>query len=293
MNDFNQCYSAYLSEFEAYANAYMKTLSTDPSVLGESMRYSFLNGGKRIRPVLTLACADVVGIDRTSVLPYALALEMIHTYSLIHDDMPCMDNDDFRRGKPSNHKVFGEANALLAGDALLNEAYGICFQSCMQGEAYIRAASLLNECAGIRGMIVGQSADLFYTDKQAEITEEELAYIHKYKTGKLLIAAVCIPGVLKGTAEYLAFTEFGERLGLLFQITDDILDVTGDFQQLGKSIGKDAEENKWTYVKMYGLDGAKLRADLYAQDCHTVLERINGETAFLHDLIDYILRRSH
>lgn len=293
MNDFNACYADYLSEFETYANAYMQTISTEPSVLGESMRYSFLNGGKRIRPVLMLACADAVAIAHESVLPYALALEMIHTYSLIHDDMPCMDNDDFRRGKPSNHKVFGEANALLAGDALLNEAYGICFQSCLQGESFIRAARLLNECAGIKGMIVGQSADLFYTGRQTDVSEKELAYIHKYKTGKLLLSAVCIPSVLKENTEYLSFSEFGERLGLLFQVTDDILDVTGDFQTLGKSIGKDAEEQKWTYVTMYGLDGAKIRAELYAKDCHAVLERMDGETAFLHDLIDYILRRSH
>ena len=293
MKEFDLRYSEYLSIFEKYADKYMQTLVTKPVVLGESMQYSFLNGGKRIRPVLVLACADVLGMEQDAVLPFALALEMIHTYSLIHDDMPCMDNDDYRRGKPSNHKVFGEANALLAGDALLNEAYGICFNECFKGENYIRASSLLNECAGMKGMIVGQSADLAYTGSKEILSEEDLAYVHKHKTGKLLLAAVCMPSVLQGNKEYLSFMEFGERLGVLFQITDDILDVTGDFIMLGKSIGKDAEEDKLTYVKLYGLDGAKLRADMCAQECHTVLERMDGDTAFLHNLIDYILRRSH
>lgn len=293
MKDFHLCYSDYLTEFEEYAKQYMQSLVTEPTVLGDSMRYSFLNGGKRIRPVLMLACADALELDKSVVLPYALAMEMIHTYSLIHDDLPCMDNDDFRRGKPSNHKMFGEANALLAGDGLLNEAFSVCFNECLKGQQYVHAAQLLNECAGIRGMIVGQSADLSYTGSANALTEEDLAYVHEHKTGKLLLAAVCIPCVLKKHKDYIAFHDFGEKLGVLFQITDDILDVTGDFNALGKSIGKDAQEDKLTYVKIFGLEGAKLRADMYAKECHTLLERIDGETSFLHDLVDYILNRSH
>lgn len=293
MKNFDSCYLNYLTAFEDYAEKYMQTLVTKPPVLGDSIRYSFLNGGKRIRPVLVLACADVLGVAQEEVLPFALALEMIHTYSLIHDDLPAMDNDDFRRGKPSNHKVFGEANALLAGDGLLNEAFAICFEECLKGETHIQAAQLVNECAGVRGMIVGQAADLYFTGLKSDVSEEDLAYVHAYKTGKLLLAAVCVASVIKNHKDYIAFKNFGERLGVLFQITDDILDVTGDFSALGKSIGKDAEEDKLTYVKIYGLDGAKLRADMYAKDCHTVLEGVDGDTAFLHDLIDYILRRSH
>ena len=174
MNDFHLSYEKYQAAFEAYAVEYTTKIKTSPEILGESMRYSFLNGGKRVRPVLALACADLLGVPFEEVLPYALALEMIHTYSLIHDDLPAMDNDDFRRGKPSNHKRFGEANAILAGDGLLNEAYAICFEQCAKGEKYVLACKYLNECAGIYGMIAGQSADLYYT-AQSDVSEEMLA----------------------------------------------------------------------------------------------------------------------
>ena len=159
VNDYQLRYENYLVKFENYALKYMDRIHTRPEVLGESMRYSLLSGGKRIRPVLALACAEVLGVADERILPFALAIEMIHTYSLIHDDLPAMDNDDFRRGKPTSHKMFGEANAILAGDALLNEAYAICLDEAMQGEKYAVAAKFLNECAGITGMLVGQSAD--------------------------------------------------------------------------------------------------------------------------------------
>lgn len=293
MYDFNLCYEKYQSEFEAYAKNYADKLNTFPEVLGESMKYSLLNGGKRVRPVLMLACADVLGLNREEALPFALALEMIHTYSLVHDDLPAMDNDDYRRGKPSNHKAFGEANAVLAGDALLNEAYAICFDESIKGEKYALAAKYLSECAGIYGMIAGQSADLYYSQLNVEITEENLAYIYEHKTGKLLLAPVVIASILSGNnASFLAFERFGKLLGNLFQMTDDILDVTGDFQNLGKSIGKDEVENKLTCIRLYGLEGAKVRADMCAKDCHAVLEGIDGNTEFLNDLVDYVLNRS-
>ena len=144
MLDFKLGFEKYLSEVESYLNAYADKLRTKPAVLGESMVYSLKNGGKRIRPVLALACGDVLGLDHSEILPFSLALEMIHAYSLVHDDLPAMDNDDFRRGKPSNHKQFGEANAILAGDALLNEAYAICFNESMKGEKYALASKFLN-----------------------------------------------------------------------------------------------------------------------------------------------------
>ena len=143
MYDFNLSYEEYLSQFNEYLKGYCDKLKTKPSILGESMQYSLLNGGKRVRPGLALACADGLGVDKNEILPFALALEMIHTYSLVHDDLPAMDNDDFRRGKPSSHKAFGEGNAILAGDALLNEAYAICFQQCMKGEKYTLAVSFM------------------------------------------------------------------------------------------------------------------------------------------------------
>ena len=257
------------------------------------MRYSLLNGGKRIRPVLALACADVLGLPETEILPFALALEMIHTYSLIHDDLPAMDNDDFRRGKPSSHKQFGEANAILAGDALLNEAYAICFDESMKGEKYALASKFLNECAGVYGMIVGQSADLWYSNQNAEISEAELGYIYEHKTGKLLLAPTAIASILSDNKYYLPLENFGRLLGKLFQMTDDILDVVGDKEALGKTTGKDKAENKLTCIKIYGLEGAKVRADMCALDCLAVLEGIDGDVSFLKDLVSYVLKRSN
>lgn len=293
MFDFNLRYNQYLTEFESYAVDYAAKMQTKPDILGESMRYSLLNGGKRVRPVLALACADVLGLPSKEILPYALALEMIHTYSLIHDDLPAMDNDDFRRGKPSCHKQFGEANAILAGDGLLNEAYAICFEQCKKGEKYVQAASFLNECAGVYGMIAGQSADILFTASDKEVTEEDLTYIYAHKTGKLLLAPVAIACILSNYKSYLPLEGFGKLLGRLFQMTDDILDVTGTSAQLGKTVGKDEKENKLTCVKLYGLEGAKLRADMCAKDCLAVLEGLDGDTEFLKALVDYVLKRSN
>ncbi len=293
MNDFNALYENYVTEFNAYAQSYTQALKTKPLVLAESMAYSLLNGGKRVRPVLMLATADALGVEKETVLPFALALEMIHTYSLIHDDLPAMDNDDFRRGKPSCHKAYGEANAILAGDGLLNEAYALCFNECMKGEKYALASHFLNECAGIYGMIAGQSADLWFSQKNEEVSEEDLAYIYEHKTGKLLLAPVAIVSILADNKSYLALERFGKLLGRLFQMTDDILDVEGNFETLGKTIGKDETENKLTCVRLYGLEGAKIRADMCAKDCHAMLEGVDGDTAFLHELVDYVLNRRH
>ena len=292
MTDFNLSYQKYLDEFETYLNGYVAKLKTKPEILGESMAYSLQGGGKRIRPVLMLACADVLSLSHEKVLPFALALEMIHTYSLIHDDLPAMDNDDFRRGKPSCHKAFGEANAILAGDALLNEAYALCLEQCFKGEQYVIAAKLLNEYAGAYGMIAGQSADLLFTGREGEIKEEELHFVYEHKTGKLLLAPVAVVNILAKNKNYLSFEYFGKLLGLLFQMTDDILDVTGNFDELGKSIGKDETVNKLTCVRLYGLEAAKIRADICAKECHALLDGIDGDTAFLHDLIDYVLVRT-
>lgn len=291
MYTFDDRYESYLSQFNAYTEEYCKNLNTRPEVLGESMKYSLLLGGKRIRPVLMLAVADALETPTKDILPYALALEMIHTYSLIHDDLPAMDNDDFRRGKPSNHKAFGEANAILAGDGLLNTAYSLCFDQCMKGERFILASKLLAECAGVYGMIAGQSADLCFSGEDREVSEEELQYIYEHKTGKLLLAPVAIASVLSGNKYYFELEKFGKYLGSLFQITDDILDVTGDFSSLGKSLGKDKAENKLTCIRLYGLDGAKIHADMYAKRCYTALDGIDGDTAFLYDLVTYVRDR--
>ncbi len=293
MSNFQKRYDAYLATFNEYMRSYTDKLKTNPELLGESMKYSLLNGGKRIRPVLALACADALGVDAEEILPFALALEMIHTYSLIHDDLPAMDDDDFRRGKPSNHKAFGEANAVLAGDGLLNEAYAVCFKACERGERAILAAQYLNDCAGVFGMIAGQSADLRFSEQNQEISEKDLKYIYAHKTGKLLLAPIAIASILSGNKSYLALENFGKLLGELFQMTDDILDVVGDFENMGKTLGKDERENKLTCVRLYGLEGAKMRAELCADDCRSILDGVEGDTEFLSQLVDYVLNRAN
>jgi geranylgeranyl diphosphate synthase type II len=291
--NYDEKYTAYLELINNKINVFCDKLDCKPEILAESMKYSLLAGGKRIRPVLMIATAETLGVPAERVLNYALAIELIHTYSLVHDDLPAMDNDDFRRGKPSNHKKFGEANAILAGDALLNEAYSICFNECTKGEKYAYASRFLNESAGIYGMVAGQSADLYFSQTQRDVSEADLRYVHEHKTGKLLLAPVVIASILGGSKSYLSLEQFGRLLGVLFQITDDILDVTGDFEKIGKTVGKDEKENKLTYVRLYGLEGAKVRADMCAKDCHAVLEGVDGEVEFLHDLVDYVLNRTH
>lgn len=293
MYDFQEKYSEYLQKFEGYLSEYAKTLHTEPAALGEAMRYSLLSGGKRIRPVLMLSVAEMLGVADADVLPYALSIEMIHTYSLIHDDLPAMDNDDFRRGKPSCHKQFGEAMAILAGDALLNQAFTICFDSALKGERFALAAKLLSEFAGKDGMILGQAADLCYSETGRDLHEEELVYIQENKTGKLLLAPVLIPSVLAGYKDYIRLEQYGKELGRLFQITDDILDVTGEFEELGKSVGKDESADKFTCVKLYGLSGAMLRADDTLARSLAVLEGLDGDTQFLNDLTRYVRERKH
>lgn len=292
MYDYEQKYAEYLHTFETYFENYASTLNTRPPILGDAMRYSLLSGGKRVRPVLMLAVADVLGVPQEDVLPFAVALEMVHTYSLIHDDLPAMDNDDFRRGKPSCHKAFGEAYAILAGDALLNQAFTLCFDCALKGEKYALAAKLLSEFAGMNGMITGQAADLYYSGQESNLREEELLFVQENKTGKLLLAPVLIPSILADNRYFIRLEQFGKELGKLFQITDDILDVTGEFATLGKTIGKDENADKLTCVTLYGLTGARLRADDCLTKCLAVLEGIDCDTSFLSDLARYVRERN-
>ena len=291
MYNFKEKYQYYLNIFEQYLAENKEVLTTTPNILGESMQYSLISGGKRIRPILLLAVADVLGLDLKNVLPFAFAIEMIHTYSLIHDDLPAMDNDDFRRGQPSNHKKYGEATAILAGDGLLNTAYSVCFEACAKGSEYIRAAQFLCDCAGVKGMIAGQAMDLEFTNQAKDLDEQALHEIHRLKTGKLILAPILIPSILTNYKYYFELEDFAQNLGLLFQITDDILDEEGSFEKVGKTIGKDQAEDKFTFVKAYGLNGAKIQADLYASNCSTVLDALNGDVAFLRDLVGYIRTR--
>ena len=289
--NFKQKWEEYRSEFESVLAGYIGHLQVRPQVLSESIRYSLTLGGKRIRPVLMFACARALGGKPSDVAGFALALEMIHTYSLIHDDLPAMDNDDYRRGKPSNHKVFGEGQAILAGDALLNEAYSICFSECRSGKTYLNAATEICKNAGLYGMVAGQAADLFFEGKEAGATEEEFIVLNK--TAKMIISAVTVPALVYGADENIValFAEFGKHLGILFQLTDDILDVTGDFEKLGKTLGKDEAEGKLTAVRVYGLEKCREHADQHRDICLRVLDELPYDCSFLADLTEYVRGR--
>lgn len=290
MNLYQETYDRYLADFESVLDNFCDGLHCQPDKLAESLKYSLKSGGKRLRPVLMLAVAELLGVEREQVINYALALELIHTYSLIHDDLPEMDNDDYRRGRLTNHKVFGTGNAVLAGDGLLNTAYSLLFSECFKGNDYVAAAKFICDCAGINGMIAGQSADLEHENDQ-NVDEGVLNYIYENKTAKLLTAAVVVPSILCGGKYYSELKTFGSVLGSLFQLTDDILDVEGSFEQLGKSIGKDSAEGKYTGVRLYGLDGSKVRADVLSDKCTGILEKFEGNTSFLKGLVQFVRQR--
>ena len=290
MAEFDKIYQKYLSDFNEYLDKFCDELNCRPDILKQSLVYSLKLGGKRIRPVLMLSIADIIGTGAEKVKNFALALELIHTYSLIHDDLPDMDNDDFRRGRPSNHKVFGAGNAILAGDGLLNTAYSILFDECFKGNEYISAAKFICDCAGIRGMIAGQSADLLH-EHDKDVDEDVLEFIYENKTAKLITAATVVPSILNGGKFYPELKALGKKLGYLFQLTDDILDVEGNFEKLGKSLGKDEEEDKLTGVKVYGLENCKLRVDIMGDDCIKIIDGIDGDASFLYDFVNFVKTR--
>lgn len=291
MTEYNKIYENYRLAAEKAIKEFCENMDCKPDILRDSMTYSLLSGGKRLRSVMMLAAADVVGVPRESVINFALAIELIHTYSLIHDDLPEMDNDDYRRGKLSNHKVFGAGNAVLAGDGLLNTAYSILFKECRKGENVVSAAEYLCNCAGIYGMVAGQSADLLHeNDNSCE--EETVNFINENKTGKMITAACVIPSILSGGKFFPEFKAFGYRFGSLFQLTDDILDVEGSFDNLGKSIGKDAAEGKSTLIKLYGIEKCKIKAEILCSECLSILEGIDADTEFLAELTRNTLIRN-
>ena len=262
--------------------------------LFEAMRYSLLAGGKRLRPVLTLAFCELCGGRDVDALPFAAAVEMVHTYSLIHDDLPCMDNDDLRRGKPSCHKAFGEATAMLAGDVLLTEAFDVIANVEAPAIVNVRAAKALGAGAGSRGMVYGQELDLKYEALAA--TEEQLRLIHRNKTGALINAAVQM-GAAAAQANETQCRElegYAYGIGLVFQIVDDVLDVIGSQEQLGKPIGSDSENGKTTFVTLYGTEGAmELARRLNEQTCASLRAEFGEKSAFLEQLArELLVRRS-
>ena len=259
-----------------------------------AMRYSLLSGGKRIRPILLLEFYSLFGGRAEGALNFAAAIEMIHTYSLIHDDLPCMDNDDIRRGKPSCHKAFGYDTALLAGDALLTHAFLAAASTAdIPPEMVSRAISVLAQKAGIYGMVGGQVMDLDFEKNGAN--GEELTAMYIKKTSCLLEAAAMCGAVLAGADEETVkkTEEYAENLGLAFQITDDILDCTADEKTLGKPIGSDEKNGKTTFVTLLGLDGAKQRAALLTKKAEDILNGFSGDTSYLKELTEYLLNRNY
>ena len=264
------------------------------SAVARAAAYSLLGGGKRVRGVLTLAASALVCGDAAPAESYAAALEMLHCYSLIHDDLPCMDNDDFRRGRPSCHKAFGETTALLAGDALLTAAFETLCRNENGGEKNARAVQLLARAAGPHGMVLGQELDL--AAEETPVDEAGLLLIHTNKTGRLLRAAVGLGAIAAGASgvQAAALDGYAERIGMVFQIVDDILDVTATSEELGKPIGSDAENNKTTFVTLKGIDAARAEAERLTREACVLLQNTFGESAdFLCNYAQKLVERSN
>ncbi|KAL1560528.1 Geranylgeranyl pyrophosphate synthase [Salvia divinorum] len=269
----------------------------EPHLVHESMRYSLLAGGKRVRPILCITACELVGGPEYAAMPSACAVEMVHTMSLMHDDLPCMDNDDIRRGKPANHKVFGEAIAILAGDALLSFAFEhvAAATAGASPDRVVRAISELGRCIGSEGMVGGQVADIS-SEGLAEVGLEQLEYIHVHKTAALLEAAVVMGAIVGGAGEEAVerLRRFAQRVGLLFQVVDDILDVTKSSEELGKTAGKDVAADKTTYPKLIGLEKSRELAEDLKREAYEQISWFDEDKAApLIALANYIAYRNN
>lgn len=260
--------------------------------VSEAMLYSLRNGGKRVRPMLVLEFCRVCGGDVMAALPFACAVEMIHTYSLIHDDLPCMDDDDFRRGKPSCHKQYGEATALLAGDGLLTLAFSVLSKADLTAEKKIEAVKILADCAGHLGMIGGQTMDLAHEGQK--ITLDMLRKTDALKTGRLIRCACALGCVAAGATEemYKAAQKYADSIGLAFQIVDDLLDITSTAEQLGKPIGSDEENEKSTYPALLGMEKSAQLVDELTADAVNALEIFGEDSVFLADYAVKLSKRN-
>ncbi len=288
-------FEARSREYREFTETYLKNLYSDikkenpQKPLFEAMEYSLLAGGKRLRPIFALDFCRMCGGDWKDAAPFAAAIEMIHTYSLIHDDLPCMDNDDFRRGHPTNHKVYGEGLAVLAGDALLTDAFMVASQAKLpRVEDMSLAISLMAEGAGSLGMVGGQVLDIM--SEERELTEEEVLAIQSRKTGRLISIACCL-GVLAGGGseeQFDAAAQFAAGLGLAFQIRDDMLDVIGTQEEMGKQVGTDAAKN--TFVKLYGLEKCEALVHKYTNYALDALKAFE-DTAYITALSESLTSR--
>ena len=279
--EYQKQYEHYLSLAQQALERQANTCFEEDSEVGKAACYSLFSGGKRARAVLCLAVCDMLGGDLQTAADYAAAIEMLHCYSLIHDDLPCMDDDDMRRGKPSCHKAFGEATALLAGDALLTAAFEVL---CNAPNASVEAVSVLSGAAGARGMIYGQELDLRFEQVRADA--RQLEQIHANKTGKLIKAAVLLGAVAASASKEQknALEYYAAQVGMVFQIVDDILDVVSTSEELGKPVGSDRENGKSTFVTLYGLEESRRMAQEKTKNACDALELFGESASFLRTL---------
>lgn len=289
---------AYLREKQSLVDEFLEKYlvtktnsSSSPKTLSKSMRYSLMAKGKRLRPILAIASYEAVGGREKNIIPIAASLELIHTYSLIHDDLPAMDNDDFRRNKPTNHKVFGEAVAILAGDALLTEAFGIIAKASLKADILIEVIKELTYACGVEGMVGGQVADIISEDKK--IKKNDLLYIHTHKTGALIKASVRIGAIMAEASPKVmsSLSEYGEKIGLAFQIVDDILDVIGTKEELGKPTGADYIKGKNTYPSVFGMEESRRQAENMIKESLKAIKGFNECADPLREIAKYILNR--
>lgn len=281
------------AEVEAALDRYLPEKDNLQADIYRAMRYSLLGGGKRIRGVLTLVCCQLAGGKKEDAMPFAAAIEMVHAYSLIHDDLPAMDNDDMRRGKPSNHIAFGEAMAILAGDGLLGEAMNIILKNCPQSDAAWRAMKVLANAYGPEGMLGGQVVDMQSENKQ--ISYDHLLYLQQHKTGALIKAACLMGGIIGGADEKTLnnLEIYAEKIGLAFQVKDDILDIESTDEELGKNTGSDSEQGKSTFVSLCGIEQAKQTVISLSEEAAGLFPGESESEVFLRETAEYLAHRKN
>ncbi|HBG1696791.1 TPA: polyprenyl synthetase family protein [Clostridioides difficile] len=294
--EFKQCLKEKASFVEKVLKEYMPKEEGYQKTVIEAMNYSLSAGGKRLRPILTLEACKIVGGNEDEAIPFAIAIEMIHTYSLIHDDLPALDNDDLRRGRPTNHKVYGEAMGILAGDALLNYAFEVMLAGSINKEnpeKYLKAINEIAKGAGIYGMIGGQVVDVESENKQIE--KEKLDYIHMNKTAAMMVGCMRAGATIGGanSEQMEEITKYAKNIGLSFQIVDDILDIVGNEAKLGKKVGSDIENHKSTYPSLLGLDKSKEIAHNLIDEAKKSIEKLSDDVDFLKGLAEYIIDREY
>ena len=282
-------------QIDEYLEQYLPLEKEYPSIIFEAMRYSVFAGGKRLRPVLLFSACEALDGDIKKAIPFACAIEMIHSYSLIHDDLPAMDNDDYRRGMLTSHKKFGEAIAILAGDGLLHHAFEIMSDACVKycSNETVKAMQAIAHGAGVFGMLSGQVTDVISEGKQ--IDEKTMYFIHKNKTAAMLQGALKAGALLAGGTEQQVkmMEQAGEKIGVAFQIADDILDVTSTFQELGKPVHSDEKNEKNTFVTMYGIEASQKMVETLSEEAITIFQKFGKKADFLIELTQYLMKRKN